>query len=97
MDYTAPEILHFCLRWIYNFHEGDLQQAHATYSCGPDYHWNKYLGKRDREIEPTVAMTEVILNMDQEGQQLLIDWILAQQREEILEARQWEKLKTTPK
>ena len=92
MEYTPEEILHFSLRWIYNFHEGDLQEAHKDYSCGSDYHWNKYLGKRANDINATQAMTEVVLNMDTEGQTLLINWVLNKNKLEIIEHREWNAL-----
>jgi hypothetical protein len=95
MNYSSQEILHYCLLWIYNFHEGDLQAAHEKYSCGADYHWNKYLGKRDQEVNATQAMTEVILNMDTEGQELLINWILKDSKDLIVQQREWKEIIAT--
>lgn len=92
MNYTSIEILHYCLRWIYNFHEGDLQSAHVNYSCGSDYHWNKYLSKRESDVNATQAMTEVVLNMDEEGQDLLIKWIMSKNQDEVEQQREWKKL-----
>lgn len=92
MNYTSQEVLHYCLLWIYNFHNGDLQKAHQKYSNGPDYHWNKYLGKRQQEVNATQAMTEVVLNMDKEGQDLLIDWILNDSKDSIEQQREWEEM-----
>ena len=87
MEYTPEEILHYCLRWIYNFHEGDLQKAHQEYHCGPDYHLDKYLAKREEGVNATQAMTEVVLNMDDEGKKLLIDWVLENSKGEIKDNR----------
>ena len=93
MNYTNQETLHYCLRWIYNFHADDLQKAHASYSCGPNYHWNKYLGKmKDQDMNATQAMTEVVLNMDLEGQNLLIDWVLKSNNSDIKGQREWNDL-----
>jgi len=38
MTYTPREILHYSLRWIYNFKTDDLSTAHENYSGGKDYH-----------------------------------------------------------
>lgn len=92
MTYTNQETLHYCLRWIYNFHEGDLETAHVSYSCGPNYHWNKYLAKIKADVNATQAMTEVVLNMDNEGQKLLIEWIMMENKNDIEQQREWEQL-----
>ncbi|MEM6525940.1 MAG: hypothetical protein AAF693_19230 [Bacteroidota bacterium] len=90
MEYTPEEILHYSLRWIYNFHKDDLQSAHAKYHCGPDYHRDKYLGKRKEGVNALQAMTEVVLNMDDEGKKLLIDWVLENSKGQI-EDNRWLK------
>ncbi|MBE62736.1 MAG: hypothetical protein CMB89_10290 [Flammeovirgaceae bacterium] len=87
MECTPEEILHYTLRWIYNFHEGDLQSAHEDYHCGPDYHWDKYLVKREEGVNATQAMTEVVLSMDAEGKDMLIKWVLASSEKEIEDNR----------
>ncbi len=92
MKFTLQEVLHYSLQWIYNFHEGDLLKAHEGYSAGRDYHWNKYLGKRANEVNATQAMTEVVLNMDKEAQDLLVTWIMKNVEGEIDQQREWQDL-----
>ncbi len=54
-----------------------------------------YLGKRKQEVNATQAMTEVILNMDKEGQELLINWILKDSKDSIEQQREWEEIIAT--
>ncbi len=43
-------------------------------------------------MNPTQAMTEVILNMDTKGQELLIKWIMENSWEDVLAQREWDSL-----
>jgi len=68
--------IHHVILWIYNWKKKDFQKAFENSSLGWDYQWNKLQEKIKNGKNPTAAIVEIILNMDDIHQEMLFDFIL---------------------
>lgn len=92
------EIMHYVLLWCYNWTQEDFKKAFATSHLGWDYYWDKLQGKIKNDKDPSAAILEVVLNMDDFHQQLLFDFLFTDHYpDEILKARKWKNIMDSAK
>ena len=92
--YTRREIAHYVTLFFYNWTEEDFLEVYKNSHLGNDYFWKKLQSKiKNEEINPTQAMVEVFLNMDNKHQNLLVDYVLDIKYKKSIESqREWEKI-----
>lgn len=76
-DLTAGEIMHFILLFCYNWTKEDFEIAFKDSRLGWDYYWDKLQSKIKAGTEPTTAMVEVLLNIDNTHRPLLINYLFS--------------------
>ncbi len=74
---TGIEIMHYALKWCYNWTETDFRECFKESRLGWDYFWDKLQGKCQGEdgTNPTQAIVEVILNMDNPHKEMLFNYL----------------------
>ncbi len=88
---TPLEIMHYVLLWCYNWTMEDLKIAFKDSRIGWDYYWDKLQGKcaGDDGINSTQAIVELVLNMDEQHQQMLFDFLFdSRYSQQILKRRE---------
>jgi hypothetical protein len=88
---TLQEVMHFTALFYHNWTQNDFELAFKNSSLGWDYHWNKLQGKKENGANSTQAIVSIVLNMDDEHQKMLLDYILnVKYVTEIAEHKDWQ-------
>lgn len=92
MDNITPqEVMHFTALFYHNWTQEDFKLAFENSRLGWDYHWNKLQFKIQDNANPTQAIVSVVLNMDDEHQKMLLDYLLkVKYVKEIVEHKDWQ-------
>lgn len=72
----TSSLLNRLYKWVLNFEEDHLKEAHQGYHAGPAYHLEKWRSKVQGGMNTYQAMLETVVNMDQEAQYLLAKWMV---------------------
>lgn len=92
-DLKGTEIMHYVLLFCYNWKEKDFKAAFKDSQLGWDYFWDRLQGKIRNKVNPTEAITTIILNMDREHQAMLFNYVFSiRYSNDIQEDRDQEKL-----
>ncbi|MEN5058921.1 hypothetical protein [Sphingobacterium kitahiroshimense] len=88
---TPQELMHFTALFYHNWNKSDFELAFSNSRLGWDYHWNKLQNKKQDGANATQAVVSVVLNMDDEHQKMLVDYILnVKYAVEIFEHKEWQ-------
>jgi len=88
---TPQEVMHFTALFYHNWAQNDFELAFENSRLGWNYHWNKLQGKIQDNANPTQAIVSVVLNMDDEHQKMLLDYVLnVKYVNEIADHKDWQ-------
>ena len=76
-DLTTEEVMHFVLLFCYNWTREDFEIAFKNSHLGWDYYWDRLQGKIQAGKDPTNAIVEIILNMDNTHKPMLLDYLFS--------------------
>lgn len=98
-DFSGTEIIHYALLFCYNWEEKDFRTAFKDSRLKWDYYWDRLQGKiQNSDVNPTQAIVEIILNMDNTHRQMLYDYLFkVKYPDEILRKREWNKVAASHK
>jgi hypothetical protein len=92
-NFTRQEIAHYVTLFFYNWEKQDFLEAYKDSHLGDSYVWNKLQDKiQNEEMDSTAAMVDTFLNLDDENQLLLINYILDKKYTVTIDKkREWNK------
>ena len=76
-DLTTEEVMHYILLFCYNWTREDFENAFKNSHLGWDYYWDRLQGKIKAGTEPTTAIVEVLLNIDNTHRPMLLEYLFS--------------------